>query len=143
MDREPRFPVLWMEDGSALALGRLAAPDGTGAWTGEIGEGNWLKQSDFAVGGLTFKLFDLDGTDPDTEVASGTLTPAAVILDTPDTTNHLWTRDEIGYNFKHLLPPTYFPEPHHRIELEYRGETTGSSVFHAIYEGKTRPIRSS
>ena len=137
----PTFSVVWSEDSNATVLGRITARDGSGDYTGKRGEGNWLQQSDLTS--ITYKVFDEDSSTPDTEIASGTVTIADSVLDTPVTNGQIWTKDNIGYNFQHDLAASNFPTGGRRYRVEYRGETTGGTVFHASYRGIARPIRSS
>ena len=135
------FHVTWKEDGTATALGRITARNGSGSATGVDGEGNWLQQADIST--ITYKLFDLDGSDPTTATESGSLTISAVVLDTPVTSNAIWTKDTTGYNFLHDISNTYFPAANRRYRMEYTVTLTGGAVFHGVYEGVTRSITGS
>jgi hypothetical protein len=135
------FHVTWKEDGTATALARITARNGSGDATGVNGEGNWLQAADIST--ITYKLFDLDGSTPTTATESGSLTVANVVLDTPVTTNVIWTKDTTGYNFIHDLTNTWFPNPNRRYRMEYTVTLTGGAVFHGVYEGATRPITGS
>lgn len=135
------FDVIWNEDSSATALGRITARDGSGAATGVDGEGNWLQQAD--ISSITCKVFDLDSTTPDTAIATPTVTVSDAVLDTPVTTNVIWTKDTIGYNFIHDLANTNFPTGNHTYRVEYKVTLTGGTVFHAVYQGIAKAIRSS
>lgn len=135
------FNVQWVEDGSATVLGRLAGRTGSGNATGVDGEGNWLQEADIST--ITCKIFDLDSSTPDTATETPTVTISSVILDTPVTTNVVWTKDTIGYNFIHTLSSTYFPTGDRRYRVEYEVTLAGGGVFHGIYVGTARPIRGS
>lgn len=138
------FAVLWSEDATATCLGRITARNATGSATGRAGEGKFLKQADIAS--ITCKVFDLDGATPDTPVATPTVTISSAILDTPDTADTLWTVDTYGYNFIHDIANTVFADGNHRYRVEYTvtlASGLGSGVFHGVYEGQARPIRSS
>lgn len=135
------FHVDWQEDGSATVLGRITARNGSGSATGVNGEGNWLEQADIST--ITCKIFDLDGEDPDTPTETPTVTVADVVLDTPVTSNAIWTKDSTGYNFLHDLAASYFATGGNRYRIEYKVTLTGGTVFHGTYEGQARSIRGS
>lgn len=135
------FFVQWNEDGSATALGRITARNGSGAATGKDGEGNFLQQAD--VTSIAAKVFDLDSETPNTPTDTETLTVSSVVLDTVVTTNVIWTKDSIGYNFLHDLSHTYFPEGGRRYRVEYKVVLADDQQFHGSYSGPASPIRSS
>lgn len=135
------FHVEWSEDADATVLGRLTARNGSGSATGIDGEGNWLQQAD--ISSITCNIFDLDSSTPDTATATPTVTVSSVILDTPVTTNVVWTKDTTGYNFIHDLSNSYFPTGDRRYRVEYKVTLTGGAVFWGIYEGTARPVRTS
>lgn len=135
------FFVKFREDSSAELLGRIAARTGTGAATGVDGEGNWLKQAD--ITSVNRKVFDLSGATPDTPTSDSNLTVATVVLDTPVTTNLVWTEDTVGYNFLDQLSASLFAEEEHEIRVEYKVTLTSGQVFFGVYEGPTHPIRGS
>jgi len=134
------FPVNWNEDGDATCLGRVTARNGTGAATGVDGEGNFIKQAD--VSAIERKIFDLDGSTPDTPVTTNP-TISTVILDTPVTTNVLWTKDSTGFNFLDDIAGSNFPVGENRYRIEYKFTLTGGAIFHGVYEGSAEPIRGS
>ena len=133
------FEVVWNEDGDATALGRITARDGSGIATGVDGEGNWLQQADIST--ITCKVFDLDSTTPDTEIATPTVTVATHVLDSPVTTNVIWTLDSTGYNFLHDLAASNFPTGDRTYLVEYKVTLSGGAIFHGVYRGTARPIR--
>ena len=130
--------VVWTEDGDCTVLGRVTARDGTGAWTGVDGEGNFLKQADLST--ITCAVYDLDSATPTTAVATPTVTISSAVLDTPVTTTVLWKLDPYGYNFIHDLPNTAFPTGGHRYRAEYKFTTTGSKVGWGIFEGPAEAV---
>lgn len=138
-----RFAVEWNEDGDATALGRVTARNGTGAATGIDGEGNFIKQADIAVSGIERKIFDLDGTTPDTPESTTNPTISSVVLDTPVTDNVIWTKDSTGYNFRDDIAGINFPFGSRSYRIEYKFTLTGGAIFHGVYGGTTRPIRGS
>jgi len=135
------FPVNWNEDGDATCLGRVTARDGTGAATGVDGEGNFIKQAN--VSSIERKIFDLDGTTPTVPVTTTNPTISNVILDTPVTTNVLWTKDSTGYNFIDDVAGSNFPAGRSRYRIEYKFTLTGGAIFHGVYEGSAEPITGS
>lgn len=135
------FEIEWNEDGSATVLGRITAAEGTGTATGVAGEGNWLKIVDVST--ITCKVFDLDSATPDTPIATPTVTVASAVINTPVTSNALWTKDDVGYNFLHSLGAANFPTGGRRYQVEYTVTTAAGSVFHGVYTGIANPIRSS
>lgn len=135
------FHVSWNEDSHATVLGRISALDGTGAATGKKGEGNFLKQAD--ISSITGKMFDLDGGTPDTPTSEFTLDKTVVVLNTPITSDAVWTKDSYGCNFKTTLANTLFPVGGRKYLVEFEVTLSGGTVFHGCYEGVARPIRSS
>ena len=135
------FAVVWDEDATATVLGRITAREGTGDATGIAGEGNFLKQADIST--ITCAVFDLSGSDPNTAIATPTVTIATDVLDAPVTTDVLWTQDATGYNFIHDLASGNFPTGGSRYSVEYTVTLTGGTVFHGEYSGLARPIRTS
>lgn len=133
--------VVWNEDGSATALGRVTARDASGSATGVPGEGKFLQQADLST--ITCSVFDLNSSTPDTAIATPTVTISSAILDTVDTATTLWDLDEYGYNFRHDLAHTNFPTGDHVYLVEYKFTTTGSAVFWGRYRGPARSVRTS
>ena len=135
------FKVAWQEDGTATVLGRITARDGTGTATGVNGEGNWLKQADIST--ITCAVFDLSSSTPTTAIATPTVTIATHVLDTPVTTNVLWTQETgtvTGYNFLHDLPASAFPTGEHIYRAEYKITTTGGAVLWGAFEGPAERV---
>ena len=135
------FQVEWTEDSDATVLGRITARNGSGSATGVNGEGNWLQQADVST--ITWKVFDVDSATPETAIASGSVTVSTSVLDTPVTTNVIWTKDATGYNFLHDLAATNFPTGGRTYRLEYVATLTGGAVFHGVYSGQAKPVYSS
>lgn len=141
MSANNQFQVVWNEDSTATVLGRIAARNGSGAATGKNGEGKFLQQGDVTT--IECSVFDLDGTDPNTEIATPAVVVADAVLDTPVTTAVVWTKDAYGYNFIHNLAPTNFPTGNRRYRVEYKVTLADGTIFHGIYEGQARPLRRS
>lgn len=136
------FHLFLREDSSAEVYGRLTARTGSGAVVGAPGEGRWLQQAD--TDGIVYSVFDL--TAEETLVDNSPLASSSVILNTPvePDDDGVWTQDEYGYNFRHVLSHNLFTEPEHRYRVEYRISLAGLTYhFWGVYEGMTEPMRSS
>lgn len=135
------FNVAWQEDGSATVLARVTGgTNATGSATGVAGEGKWLKQADLTA--ITYSAFDESSTTPDTAIASGTLTIASVINDTPQNANTYWTKDTVGYNFIYTFAAATFPTGDHQYKLEIKF-TNGTVTDWLELRGIARAIRTS
>jgi hypothetical protein len=136
------FAVKFNEDSSVTLMGRVTASNASGLATGAKGEGLWLLVEDIAS--ISYDFFDLDADAPDTPVVDDeVLAVADVILDVPDATDVLWTKDTIGYNFITTLPASYFAAGNNRYRVEFKFTLVGGEVFHGSYEGQTDPLRGS
>lgn len=132
------FAVNWKEDSTPDILGRVTARNGTGLATGINGEGKFLKQADFD--NITAQFYNLT-TDPDGEDPTPlTLEPSDVILDTPDDSEEIWVKDDVGYNFIHTPSAALFATGGSIYRIEYRFELIGGEVFHEYFEGPAQPI---
>lgn len=138
MQEHSVFQAIWREDGSCTALARVTARDATGAATGISGEGKWVKQADLST--ITCKVFDRNGTTPDTAIATPTVTIASAVYDTPVTDGLIWDVDLTGYNFLHDLAYTNFPEGNRKYVVEYIFTTTGGAKWSLVFEGVSRAI---
>lgn len=125
------FAASFKEDNDSTILGRITARNGSGAATGVDGEGKFVQIAD--VSSITYEIFDLEA--PTTVAFSGTLTVANVILDTVVTSNEIWTKDSIGYNFLHDLAATNFPEGNRTVLIEYTVTLTGGEKLTGEYQG--------
>ena len=134
------YQVRFNEDGSATALARMTARDGSGAATGVAGEGNWLQQADLAS--ITCAVFDMSDSGT-AAIATPTVTISSAIINTPVTSTAIWCRDSVGYNFLHDLPPTAFPTGGHVYRIEYKFTTTGGAVGWLLMEGMATAVRTS
>ena len=131
----------WIEDSTNTVLARIAVHNGSGAETGNDGEGSFVTQAD--VSSITYSIFDKDGDTPDTAIATGTLDKTVVILDSVVTSKATWTKDAYGYNFKHSFGVGAFPTGRHRYEVEYILTLTDGSVYPGIFKAPARPLRTS
>ena len=131
--------VTWMEDSTNTVLGRVVARDGTGSATGVNGEGNWIKKADLSS--ITCSVFDLSSAAPTTAITTPTVTISTDILDTPVTSNVIWTEDKTGYNFLIDLAAANFPTGEHVYSVRFTFTTTGGDTFNKAYEGLAEPTR--
>lgn len=136
-----KFQVNWREDSTNTVLGRLTARGGSGSATGVNGEGNWLQQADISE--ITVKTYNLDSETPSTAVYEDTLTVSNVVLDTPVTTQVIWTQDSVGYNFIVDLPPAAFPDGDVTVRVEFKVTLADTSVFFGVYEGTVSGVHQS
>lgn len=113
------------EDSGGICLARLID-----------GNGDNLTQANTTS--ITYKVYDKS----ETEVATGTLTVADVIFDTLQTTL-LWTRDDLGYNFKAELPATAFPSPNETYRAEFKVTPASGEVFFVKYKISTLGVSTS
>lgn len=133
------FQVIFHEDSAATILGRLTARSGlaSGSATGVPGEGRWLQQAD--ITSITCAVFDEDaaGTADTTAIATPTVTISTSVLDTPVTSNEIWTKGGPGYNFLHDLAYTNFPTGGntYRVEYEVTLADSGATLLHGAYRG--------
>lgn len=135
------FEVDWREDGTATVLARLTARNGSGSATGVPGEGKWVQQADLST--ITYRAFD--ESDDDTEITSGatSVTISSAVIDTPVTSTQIWTRDTVGYNFLHDLPPATFPTGGHVVRVEYKFTFADGTVGWAVFRGEAHSVTSS
>lgn len=137
MSAQRVFKVVWHEDGSATALGRATARNGSGGATGMRGEGSWLKQADVST--ITCAVYDKSSSTPETAIATPTVTVSTSVIDSPVTSNEIWTEDTTGYNFLHDLAASNFPTGDHVYRVSYTWTLSGGESFHASYEGRALP----
>lgn len=70
--------------------------------------------------------------DSTTTIISPTITVASVVFDALQTTA-AWSFDDTGFNFKHDLAATAFPDAGHVYHVEYKFTPTSGSVFYVVY----------
>ena len=128
-----KFYARMSKNSTLTVLGRMTARDGTGAYTGVRGEGNWLTQSD--VASITCSVYDTDGDGgTTTPVATPTVTLGTSII-VPDATGHIWTKDAVGYNFIHDIANTAFANSNHRYSVVYIVTLNNGAVFTGTWSG--------
>lgn len=64
-----------------------------------------------------YAIYDMSG-DPETAIASGSLTVSTVVFDTLQTDGY-WTADALGYNFRHTYAGTLFTRGGGSYLIEY------------------------
>lgn len=142
MSKPYPFELTFQEDGTVVVYGRLTARDGSGSATGVSGEGKWIQQADLST--LTWKAFtSSDGGTTWSEVTSASLTVSDVVINTPVTTNVDWTRDTVGYNFRHTIASTVFTTGGVLGRVEYKATTTGGAVIWGVGQGPVRKVETS
>lgn len=129
-----RTQISLNEDGSVTLLARLMADNGSG--DAVAGEGKWLEQADFST--IVCHVYDLSNANAEVGTAP-TVTVSSVIIDTPVTDGVIWTADSTGYNFKHTVAGTYFPNGGRAYEIEYFATLTGGTTFGWSYKGVASP----
>lgn len=117
------------EDGGATILARV---------TGNAGAA--ITQA--SLTSITCKVFDLDGTTPDTAITTPTITVSTAVYDTLQT-DARWTVDSTGYNFIDALAATNFPTGDHLYRVEYKFTPTSGAVFFVVAELYAKNVRTS
>ena len=126
------------EDGSATLLNRVCAE--TGSSTPIVGEGYPVKQADLAS--ISYSIFDT--YDGSTVVSAQALTVSAVIFDTlQQASGPIWTADAQGYNFRHALPATSFPNGNRVYRYEAKLTFASGDVAWALWDLTAQEVRTS
>lgn len=73
-------------------------------------------------------VYDEDGTVADTSIGSPSVTIADSVFDTLQT-GSAWTKDTTGYNFKHTVPSTCFPDGGRTYTIEYVFTESDGTTF--------------
>jgi hypothetical protein len=125
------FKGVYREGGLAVHYARLTADNGSGAATGEIGEGKYLQIVD--ITSITMTVIEkLTGT---VIVAPVSLTVSSVVSDTVVTSTAVWTKGG-GYNFRHAMPAGSFPESGVIYRTQYKIVVPGGyDPLFLIFEG--------
>lgn len=111
------------EDATAVFVSRMQAADGDPA-----------VQAD--VSSISYAVYD---RKLGTEVISGTLTVSSVVYDTLQT-GSIWTRDDVGYNFKYALPTTAFPTGGRSYRVEFKWTFADGTVGIDAYDCRAEAI---
>lgn len=107
------------EDGGATFLARVVG-------------NNAANITQATINGITYKVFDLTEI-PGKLITSGTLTVSDVVFDTLQTDSR-WTKDSTGYNFRHNMPPSAFPEGNRQYQVEYLFDPTSGEDFLVVFK---------
>lgn len=141
------FDAIWREDGTATVVGRLTSRSGSGAATGNNGEGNWAQQADLSS--ITYAVHDVTDEENISSVTSGTVTISSSVFDTPRTASSsptmaaLWSLDQHGYNFIHDIPPAAFPTAGQTYRVEYKFTFANGAIGWAVFEGQAEGVHTS
>ena len=92
----------------------------------EAEDGTALVQAD--ITSIARKVFDLDGTAPDTPVDTSTPAVGTVIFDTLQTPSS-WKEDATGYNFKDTVAATVLADGGRRYRVEYTFTLAAGGTF--------------
>lgn len=87
--------------------------------------GTYLTQA--ATSSITCAVNDITTGSP-VSVITPSIVVSSVIFDTLQT-GGMWTRDSTGYNFRHAMPATAFPDAGHVYEVIYTVTPTSGAVF--------------
>lgn len=120
------FQAAIFEDGSAVFMARMVS----------IASVNVTQAS---IATIAFDFFD---TVTGLSVASGPLSAASVIFDTLQT-DARWTKDAIGYNFRHTTGPSQFPDGGKVYRCEWKFTDTGGAVSWLVFDVPTIALRTS
>ena len=139
--------VNWPEDGTASVLGRVTSRNGSGAFTGKDGEGNFAQIAE--LDSITAKVLEQDEFGDFTETTPAPIvTVATAILDTVKDTssNVLWDLDELGYNFIFDVDAIYFPTKGKIVRVEFKftfNAANNNAVGWGLYEGPVGGVETS
>ena len=97
-------------------------------------------QSD--VTSIARKIFDLNGSTPNTAESTTAPAVASTVFDTLQT-DARWSKDATGYNFRERIAATNFPTAGHRYLVEYLFTGSGGEKFWIVFEHLAQSVRSS
>lgn len=95
-----------------------------------------------SLSSITCKVFDLNGTTPDTPVATPTVTISSSVFDALQT-DATWSTDDTGYNFSHTLAASIFTTGDHRYRVEYTFTPVTGEAFPVVFELMAQNLRGS
>ena len=122
-----RHSIIW-EDSGYTVLARILGHDGSE-----------VQQADVSTIAWTIS----ESTDPATVVASGTLSVAAVIYDTLQTSDDRWSRDTTGFNFAAPMAATSVPSGNKTYQLLYTFTPASGEAYKFPVQLRTRDLYSS
>lgn len=91
--------------------------------------GTYLTQA--TTSSITCAVNDITTGSP-VSVITPSIVVASVIFDTLQT-GGMWTKDSTGYNFRHAMPATAFPDAAHVYEVVYTVTPTSGAVFALVW----------
>ncbi len=98
--------------------------------------GSNISQSDISA--VERKIFDADGSTPDTAEDTSDLTVASVVFDDLQTDDR-WTEDSTGYNFRDTVVASLLSSPT-RYRIEYKFTGAAGEVFFIRWYHRTVSI---
>lgn len=107
------------EDTGQIMLGRIRGSDAA-----------YVTQA--SLTSITCAVVDIT-TGSEVSVITPSIVIATVIFDTLQT-GSLWTVDSTGYNFKHAMPATAFPDASHVYKVTYTATPVSGAVFKWQYQ---------
>lgn len=142
---EARITKGWIwEDGGGIAISRIINESGA-----------YITQA--SLTSITCKVYDLDNADA--LVGTPTVTISTSVFDTLQAAAadlRLWTRDgvqidNVGWNFKFVVPASFFPlgsyvvdgvekRPYRSYRVEFLFDPTSGENFFDVYEPKARKV---
>jgi len=115
------------EDSGTINLGRVVGRGGT-----------VVVQSD--INKISYSVFDLDNNNA--LIIQGTPTVSSVIFNTPQI-DALWTKDNVGYNFRHELPAAALVNGDRTYRVEYLFDPNSGEDFFLVYNIKSLNVHTS
>lgn len=117
----------------------LGIPTATLARMVNLTTGNLLVAADISQ--ITYEVFDVEGTDPNTPIQSGNLTVAVALHELKRDAR--WGEDQEGYNFDHTISATTFPTAGKTYTLRYLFYTAGdpspvAALVYSVYVQSTK-----
>jgi len=119
------------EDGAAVALARVYGADGA-----------LITQA--TVSSITYATFDM--SNGAAAGPTGTPVVASTIFDTIQGANLSdvrWTADNIGFNFRYVLPAATFPVGQHRYRIEFKLTMASGDILWIPYEAVAKAMLTS
>lgn len=86
--------------------------------------GSRITQS--SLSSLSVKVFNARTKE---QTYSSTLTISSVVFNSLQTSDAAWTKDDVGYNFKHIVPGSAFPDGSAEYRVEYKFTSSGGDVW--------------
>lgn len=117
------------EDTGAIVMARVTGTLGTAV-------------TQASLSSIDCKVFDLDGTTPDTPSATPTVTVSTSVYDALQLDSR-WSDTVTGYNFIHELPASAFPTGDRRYRIEYVFTPASGQVFAVVVEHYAQNLRGS